>query len=100
MKEREIGFKRTFLRYNGEWKIIKLIKDKNIKFTLILKPHKCPYCGGVYGDKKEYCFNYIEILKNNDKFLHLGVSDDDPGRWVIFEDYLNETQIKEIDNGD
>jgi len=100
MIQREIGFIRTFLRYKGEWKIIKFIKDKNIKFNLILKPHKCPYCGGVYGDKKEYCFNYIEILKNKDKALHLGVSNDKIGRWVIFEDYLNVAQIKEINNGD
>ena len=98
MIKREIGFKRTFLRYNGEWEIIKFIRDKNIKFNLILKSNKCPYCGGVYGNKKEYCFNYIEILQNNDKFLHLGVSDDDPQRWVIFEDYLSKDKIMEVDN--
>lgn len=99
MKERNIGDIRLFERYPGQWEIIKIIKDKNICFDLILKSQKCPYCGGVFGDKKIYCFNYIEMLKNENVILHLGISNDEPPRWVIFEDYLNKEIISlEVDN--
>ena len=92
MRERNVGDTRTFEKYLGNWKVVKIIKDKNIKLELTLKPIKCSHCGGVFGDKKNYVFNYIEKLKEGNRTMHLGVSD--CNRYVLFEEYLTEEEVK------
>ena len=92
MREIKIGDTRMFEKYQGKWKVISIIRDKNIKFELLLKPIKCPYCSGVFGDKKIYVFNYIEKLQEGARIMHLGVSD--CNRYVLFEEYLSKEDIK------
>ena len=92
MLEKKIGDIRMFEKYIGNWKVIDIIKGKNVRFELTLKPTKCPYCGGVFGDKKIYVFNYIEKLREGGRILHLGVSD--CNRYVLFEEYLTKKEIE------
>lgn len=92
MRERKIGDTRTFEKYMGNWKVVEIIKDKNIRFELVLKPVKCPYCGGVFGDKKMYVFNYIEKLREGARIMHLGVSD--CNRYILLEEYLSKKEIE------
>ena len=98
-KKIEIGDTRTFDRYAGKWEVKEIIKDKNIKFDLVLKPVKCPYCGGKFGDKKGYIFNYIEKLELEGNIMYLGVSD--CGRCVILNEYILKSKVEEVvKNGD
>lgn len=92
MKQYKIGDTRTFEKYLGKWKIVDVIKDKNISFELVLKSRKCPYCGGSFGDKMKYVFNYIEILKEGKRKMYLGISDCE--RYVLLNEYLNEEIIE------
>ena len=93
-KEYKIGDYRTFEKYLGRWYIIDFIKNKNIELELILKPIKCKNCGAIIGDKKLYTFNYIEVLQEGNRILHLGISD--CGRYIILEEYLNKEEIENV----
>jgi len=92
-KEPIIGDTRTFERYAGKWEIIEIIKNKNIKFELTLKPIKCPYCGGKFGDKRGYIFNHIEKLEQDGNIMYLGISD--CGRYILLNEYIIKSKIEE-----
>ena len=92
--KRQIGDTRTFERYLGEWKIIDIIENKNIQLDLTLGTIKCPHCGGIIGEEKRYIFNYIEILQEGHRKLHLGISEDN--RVIVLEEYLGFGNVKKI----
>lgn len=96
MIKKKIGDTVTFERYLGNWKITDII-EKPIKLKLCLNKIKCNNCGAIVGENKEYIFNYIEVLQEGKRKMHLGISEE--GRYVILEEHLGfSNNIKEVIN--
>jgi hypothetical protein len=96
MKERIIGDKRKFDTYPGDWEITEILKDKSVNIPLRLNNTRCKHCGNYFDDIKPYEFDYIEVLKNNDRTIHLAVTKRDNtgnSRYVLLEDYMNDDNI-------
>jgi hypothetical protein len=90
----KIGDTRTFTKYKGVWKIIDFIENKQIKLELVLKPIKCPHCGGRFGDRRAFIFNRIETLECDGEIKHLGITD--CNRYILFQEYFSKERIEEI----
>lgn len=87
MKERKIGDVRTFQRYLGNWKIIQIVKDKNLKFSFRLNKLRCKKCAHYFGEIEEHTFNYLEVLEEGSRKLYFGI--DNNYRSIILNDYID-----------
>ena len=90
---KQLGDTRTFEKFGGKWKITNIDDKVSKKYEVITqKPEVvCPKCGEKYYAKKTYNIVYVETLENNEKTMHLGISD--KNNYIILE------EGKEVTNG-
>jgi hypothetical protein len=81
-----IGSIRRFDNYSGLWQITEIQENisKNYKYTFTKLNFTCPHCGKSVVQTRDFHIIKIETLKQEEKTLHLGISD--TGNYVILEE--------------